>query len=368
MLTITGTSETKISNSFPVFEKISSIDHEEVLFCYDKETGLKAIIAIHSLVLGPALGGTRMWNYKTEEDALTDVLRLSRGMTYKAAITGLDLGGGKAVIIGNSRKDKTPEMMQRYGRFINTLNGNYITAEDVGTSPKDMIEIKKETKYVTGVPEGMGGSGDPSPITAYGTYMGMKAAVKEVYGKDSLNGKSVAVQGVGHVGQSLVELLCKENAKVYVCDINEDNLKAVTSKHNVKVVSPEAVYDLDVDIYSPCALGSTINTETLNKLRCTIIAGAANNQLANEEIHGKMIMEKGIVYAPDFLINAGGLVNVASEILNYSRKKIMKITENIYKTTYQIFQKSKEKNISTSSAAIELAQKRINVARKSKKD
>jgi len=353
-----------VSSKSSVFKEIESMGHEEVLYCYDKETGLKAIIAIHSTTLGPSLGGTRMWKYKSESDALKDVLRLSRGMTYKAAITGLELGGGKAVIIGNSKKDKSPELMKRYGRFIDTLNGNYITAEDVGTSEADMVEIRKETKHVTGLPESMGGAGDPSPVTAYGTYMGMKAAAKEFWGDDNLSGKIITVQGVGHVGGYLVELLEKENAKIYVSDINEDHLSQISKKNKVAVISPEDIYDLTMDIYSPCALGATLNTETINKLKCAIVAGAANNQLEDEEVHGKMMMEKGMIYAPDFLINAGGLVNVFSEVKGYDRQKTMEITENIYNATLEILKKSKLENITSHEAALQIAQKKINESKK----
>ena len=349
-----------------VFRKTEEMGHEQVVFCHDKQTGLKSIIAIHSTVLGPALGGTRMWSYKSEAEALKDVLRLSRGMTYKASISGLELGGGKAVIIGNSRTDKSEALMRRYGKFIESLNGNYITAEDVGTCEEDMIHIKKETKHVTGIPQSMGGSGDPSPVTAYGTFMGIKAAAKEMWGNDNLSGKKISVQGVGNVGQNLVGYLVKENAIVSVCDINNDNLKTITDKYkNVKVVSPELIYKNPMDIYSPCALGATVNTETLGQLRCSIIAGAANNQLENEEIHGLMLLENGILYAPDFLINAGGLINVFSEIKGYNRKKAMELTEKIYDSTLDIFSKSKKENISTHKAALITAQNRINKHQKS---
>src|SRR5690606_19918439 len=229
------------------------------------ETGLKAIIAIHNTNLGPSLGGTRMWKYDNENDALTDVLRLSRGMTYKAAISGLNLGGGKAVIIGDSRKDKNEALIRSFGRYVNSLSGRYITAEDVGTSTKDMEYIAKETKHVTGLPVAMGGSGDPSPVTAYGVYMGMKASAKECWGNDSMNGKKVVVQGVGHVGESLVKFLTEEGAKVYVTDINQDALNHVASEFKAEIINPEKVYAMDVDVYAPCALGATLNTATINQ-------------------------------------------------------------------------------------------------------
>jgi leucine dehydrogenase len=342
-----------------VFALMTEMKHEEVVFCYDYETGLKAIIAIHNTNLGPSLGGTRMWMYKNENDALIDVLRLSRGMTYKAAISGLNLGGGKAVIIGDSKKDKSESLMKRFGKFVNTLNGNYITAEDVGTSTKDMEYIATQTKFVTGLPESMGGGGDPSPVTAYGVYMGMKASAKQVWGNDSLSGKKVVVQGVGHVGENLVKHLTEDGAKVYVTDINQEALAAISSKYKAEVIAPESVYSMDVDIYAPCALGATLNTENIAQLKCSIISGAANNQLADENLHGKMLMEKGIIYAPDFLINAGGLINVYSELKGYNRTNALQQTEHIYDVTLDIFKKSKEENIPTHLAAKQLAEKRI---------
>jgi leucine dehydrogenase len=349
-----------------VFNQLSTFNHQKVVFCSDPDTGLKAIIAIHDTTLGPALGGTRMWLYKTEEEALQDVLRLSRGMTYKAAITGLNLGGGKAVIIGDSHLDKTEALMRRYGRFIKNLNGSFITAEDVGTSPKDMEYIRMETEHVTGVSELLGGSGDPSPVTAKGVFMGIKACVKELYGNDSLAGKSVAVQGIGNVGENLVHLLREENAKVYVSDINEDRLAQVAKKYGAEAVANNSIFDLDVDIYSPCALGATINTETINKLKCAIVAGAANNQLADEQVHGKLLLEKGIMYAPDYLINAGGLINCYSEIAGFNKKRTMQLAENIYEATRTVLKKSKNDHIPTNEAADRIAEKRIEDIRKIK--
>ena len=262
-----------------IFSKLESFGHKKVVFCSDPDTGLKAIIAIHDTTLGPAFGGTRMWAYKTEADALHDVLRLSKSMTYKASISGLNLGGGSAVIIGDSRKDKSEAVMRKFGRFIKNLNGEFITAEDVGTNTRDMEYIRMETQHVMGVPESMGGGGDPSPISALGVLMGIKACVKELYGSDSLTGKSVLVQGIGHVGENLVKLLRDENAKVYVSDINEERTGQVSKKYGAEAVSNNNIFDIDADIYSPCALGATVNTYTINKLNCSIIAGSANNQL-----------------------------------------------------------------------------------------
>ena len=349
-----------------IFNQLSKFGHQKVVFCSDEDTGLKAIIAIHDTTLGPALGGTRMWAYKSESEALDDVLRLSRAMTYKASITGLNLGGGKAVIIGDSRLGKSEALMRRFGRFIKNLNGSFITAEELGTNTKDMEYIRMETEYVTGVPESLGGSGDPSPVTAKGVFMGIKACVKELFGTDSLAGKSVAVQGIGQVGENLVHLLREENAKVYVSDINEDRLSKVAKKYGAEAIDINRLMDLDIDIYAPCAFGATVNTETIDKLKCAIIAGSANNQLLDEQVHGRLLLEKGILYAPDYLINAGGLINCYSEIAGFSKKRTMQLAENIYEATRSVLKKSKAENIPTHEAANKIAEKRIEDIRKIK--
>lgn len=349
----------EVISSYSIFDQIAAAEHEQVLFCYDKATGLKSIIAVHNTILGPALGGTRFWNYANDAEALKDALRLSRGMTYKAAITGLHLGGGKAVIIGDSRKNKSEALFRRYGKFVNGLSGKYITAEDVGTSKEDMEWIARETKYVTGIPEYMGGGGDPSPFTALGVFMGMKAAAKTVFGSDSLAGKKVMVQGVGHVGEYLVGLLEKEAAVIYVSDIFEDRLIAISKNHKVTVVNPKEEYDMDVDIYAPCALGATVNDDTIDRLKCSIIAGAANNQLADEKVHGQLLLDKGILYAPDFVINAGGLINVGMELETYNRDRVKSDTEKIYQRTLGIFKYASEKKIPTYKAANEIAEERL---------
>jgi leucine dehydrogenase len=349
-----------------VFSQLDAFGHQKVIYCSDPSIGLKAIIAIHDTTLGPALGGTRMQPYKSEYEALQDVLRLSRSMTYKSAITGLNLGGGKAVIIGDSRLHKSEALMRRFGRFIENLNGSFITAEDVGTNPRDMEYIRMETKHVTGIPESIGGSGDPSPVTAKGVFMGIKACLKEHFGNDSLAGKSIAVQGIGQVGENLVGLLRNENAKVYISDIDEDRLRQVAQKYGATAVANNNLFDLDIDIYSPCALGATVNTETINRLKCSIIAGSANNQLADEVVHGYMLLEKGIMYAPDYLINAGGLINCYSEIAGVNKKKTLQMTENIYDVTRRVLQKSKLENIPTNEAANKIAEKRIEDIRKIK--
>ena len=343
----------------PVIAQMTLNNHEQVLFCNDNETGLKAIIAVHNTVLGPSLGGTRMWMYKNEMEALTDALRLSRGMTYKSSLAGLNLGGGKAVIIGDSKTQKSEALMRRFGKFINSLAGKYITAEDVGISTKDMEYVKMETDFVTGLPENMGGSGDPSPVTAYGVYIAMKASAHEKWGNESLVGKKVVVQGIGHVGESLVRYLVKEGAKVFINDINEIRLKAVANETGAIVISASDVYNMDMDIYAPCALGATVNTETLNRLKCAIICGSANNQLGDESVHGKMVIEKGILYAPDFVVNAGGIINVYYELEGYNRERALAHAEKIYQTTLDIFKVAAEQDIPTYMAANRLAEKRI---------
>lgn len=345
-----------------VFEHMQELEHEQLVFCHDPKTGLNAIIAIHDTTLGPALGGTRLWNYASHEDAVIDALRLSRGMTYKAAISGLNLGGGKAVIVGDAKSIKSEGLWRRYGKFVNSLNGKYITAEDVNTSARDMEYISMETQFVTGVPEFMGGSGDPSPFTAYGVFVGMKASAKKVWGNDSLSGRKVLVQGVGHVGQYLVGHLVEDGAEVYISDISEAKLKETTDKfEGVKVVDNSDIFNLDMDIYAPCALGATVNDESIAKMKCPIIAGAANNQLAVEEKHGPMLIEKGIVYAPDFLINAGGLINVSAELDGYNYDRVMGQVEQIYDRTLEIYALSDEEKMHTQSAAMTIAKRRLEV-------
>lgn len=305
-----------------------------------------------------------MWNYTSEWEALNDVLRLSRGMTFKSAITGLNLGGGKAVIIGDARTQKTPELMRSFGQYVNSLGGKYITAEDVGMETADMDTVREVTPYVTGISESKGGSGNPSPVTAYGVYMGMKAAAKFKFATDNLEGKSVLVQGIGHVGETLVDYLTRDGAKVYISDINEERLQEVSKKYGAVVFEEKDVYSADVDIYAPCALGATVNDDTVNRIKASVIAGAANNQLADEVAHGKILRERGIVYAPDFLINAGGIINVYAELENYDKNEIMRKTENIYNTTLQILESAEKNDITTHFAALKIAQQRIDDRKK----
>ncbi|MEW7279552.1 Glu/Leu/Phe/Val dehydrogenase [Aquimarina sp. 2201CG1-2-11] len=356
----------QLKKEAPVFGQLSFDDHEQVVFCQDKDTGLKAIIGVHNTILGPALGGTRMYDYATEWDALNDVLRLSRGMTYKAAITGLNLGGGKAVIMGDPKKIKTPELMRRFGRFVDSLGGKYYTAEDVGMETSDMDTVREVTPYVTGISESKGGAGNPSPVTAHGVYMGMKAATRFTYGNDTLDGKRILIQGIGHVGEELVRLTSEEGAKVIISDINEERLEVVSAKYGVDIYKGDDLYAEAADIYAPCALGATINDETVHKLQVKIIAGAANNQLANENVHGAMLQKRGIVYAPDFLINAGGIINVFAEIEGYGREQILTKTANIYDTTLDILNKAKATNVTTNEAAISIAEDRVASRKKEK--
>jgi leucine dehydrogenase len=342
-----------------IFSQLSTYNHEQIVFCNDNATGLKAIIAIHNTVLGPGLGGTRVWNYNNEAEAINDVMRLSRGMTYKAAISGLNLGGAKAVIIGDASKIKTEALMRKFGKFVENLNGKYITAEDVNTTTKDMEYVHMETSHVVGLPESTGGGGDPSPVTAYGVYMGMKASAKQVFGNDSLSGKKIAVQGVGKVGGHLLEFLHKEGAQLFITDINAEILNHYASTLGATVVTGEEIYGLDVDVFAPCALGAILNETNIAKLKCSIVAGAANNQLADENIQGPALMKMGITYAPDFLINAGGLINVYQEHIGYNRETAYRKAEHIYDVTLEILKISASQNIHTQKAAMDLAEKRI---------
>ncbi|MBS3993203.1 MAG: Glu/Leu/Phe/Val dehydrogenase [Bacteroidetes bacterium] len=354
----------KIQKMGPVFNHFSFDNHEQIVFCNDEDTGLKAIIGIHNTVLGPALGGTRMWNYQSEWEALYDVLRLSRGMTFKSALAGLDLGGGKAVIIGDAKKQKNDALMKRFAEFVHSLSGKYITAEDIGMETRDMDIMKEVTPYVSGISESLGGSGNPSPVTAYGVFMGIKASCKYVYGSDEIHGKKIWVQGVGNVGETLVKHLTEAGAHVIITDIYKEKLKEISNKYGATIYDGLDVFSQSVDIYAPCALGATINDQTINKLKAKIIAGGANNQLEDENKHGKLLKEKGIVYAPDFLINAGGIINVNAEVAGYDLKESMKRTENIYNTTLEIFNLSDKEGITTHEAALNIALRRIEKRKK----
>ena len=335
-------------------------NYEQIIYCYEESSGLKAIIAIHDTTLGPALGGVRMWNYESEEAALEDALRLARGMTYKNAAAGLNLGGGKAVIIGDPKSDKSETLFRAFGRYVESLNGRYITAEDVGTTEQDMDYIHMETDYVVGTSSG--GAGNPSPITALGIYKGMKAAAKEAFGTDSLSGKTIAVQGVGQVAFHLCKYLHGENANLIVTDINEEAVKRAVQEYQAEAVQPDEIYDVDCDIYAPCALGGTINDETIPRLKAKVIAGSANNQLL-ENRHGDILFEKGIVYAPDYVINSGGVINVSEELRGYDQNRVLRKIDSIYSILETVFKISREENIPTYQAADRMAEQRIHSIR-----
>ncbi|HLR66402.1 Glu/Leu/Phe/Val family dehydrogenase [Virgibacillus alimentarius] len=340
-------------------------DYEQVVFCQDKNSGLKGVIAIHDTTLGPALGGTRMWTYNSEAEAIEDALRLAKGMTYKNAAAGLNLGGGKAVIIGDPKKDKNPEMFRAFGRYIQSLNGRYITAEDVGTTVNDMDTIHLETDFVTGISAESGSSGNPSPITAYGVYMGMKAAAMEAFSNDSLEGKTIAVQGAGNVAYNLCKYLHKEGANIIVTDINKEAVNRVAEAFGAQTVDPEAIYDVDCDIYAPCALGAIINDDTIPRIKAKVIAGSANNQLKTNE-HGDMLYEKGIIYTPDYVLNSGGVINVADELIGYNYDRAMKKVNTIYDNLTKVFEISRRDNIPTYAAADRMAEERIESVKKSR--
>ncbi len=338
-----------------VLELMEEEDYEQVVFNYDEASGLKSIICIHDTTLGPALGGTRMWNYDNEEEALIDVLRLARGMTYKAAAAGLNLGGGKAVVIGDAEEDKSEELWRSFGRYVQSLQGRYITAEDVNTTVNDMAFVNEETDYVTGLP---GTSGDPSPVTAYGVYQAMKASVEEVYGTTDLSGKKVAVQGVGSVGYYLCEYLYEEGARLIVTDIKDERIKRVEKEFEAKAVDPDEIYSVDCDVFAPTALGAVINDDTIPQLKCDIVCGGANNVLA-EDRHGDILDEKDILYAPDYVANAGGLMNVYQELQGYDKEKAMNRATGIFDNVKNVYEISKRDNIPTYKAADILAEERI---------
>jgi leucine dehydrogenase len=338
-----------------LFELIGEHRHEQVSLWSDRDAGYRGIIAIHNTVLGPALGGTRMWHYVNDLEALIDVLRLSRGMTYKAAVAGLNLGGGKSVIINDPKAKNREPIFRAHGRHVQSLAGRYITAEDVGTSPGDMEFIRQETKHVVGL---AGGSGDPSPVTALGVYRGMKACAKVAYGSDSLSGKTVSVQGTGHVGYYLCKHLFEEGAKLVVSDIEEERVNRVVKEFKAVPVAPKDIYGAKADIFAPCALGAVVNDDTIPVLKVDIIAGAANNQLEHER-HGDLLHERGVIYAPDYAINAGGLINVNAEVEGWSLERSHRKAEEIYNTILLVLEMAADQGIPTYRAADRLAEQRI---------
>ncbi len=347
-----------------IFETIETTKHEQIIFCNNADAGLKAIIAIHNTVLGPALGGLRMWPYASEQEALDDVLRLSRGMTYKAAVSGLNLGGGKAVIIGDPRKDKSEALFRAFGRFIDSLHGRYITAEDVGIDVNDMEFLFQETNNVVGVHQVHGGSGDPSPYTAYGTLQGIKAALQWKFGDQHVGNYSFAVQGAGHVGMHLTKLLREAGSKVFVTDFNEEAV-AEAVKLGAEAVGLDDIYAVDADVFSPCALGAVVNEETIPRFKFKVVAGAANNQLATEA-SGDELVERGILYAPDYAVNAGGLMNVSIEFEGWNKERALRMSRTIYYNLSKIFAIAERDGIPSYKAADRMAEERIEIIGKLK--
>lgn len=329
--------------------------HEQVVFCHDQESGLKAIIAVHDTTLGPSLGGTRLWNYASSSEALTDVLRLSRGMTYKSAMAGLPLGGGKAVIIGDAKKIKSEALFRAYGRFIETLGGKYITAEDVNIRTEDIDLVAKETQHVAGTGDK---AGDPSPHTALGAYLGLKAAAKHKFGSDDLTGIKIAVQGLGAVGFDFAKHCADNGAKLIVTDINEQAVERAVNELGAEAVGLDDIYGVEADVYAPCALGATINDETLKQLKVKVIAGSANNQLATPK-HDQVVKDMGILYAPDYVINAGGVIHVCSEAANFTLEETEKRVRGIYDTLDEIFTRAKTDDRPTGTVADEMAREII---------
>jgi len=348
-----------------IFDKIQSDGFEQLVYCNDPQVGLKAIISIHSSVLGPAVGGCRMWNYTTEEEALVDVLRLSKGMTYKAAISGLNWGGGKAVILGDPKADKNPKMLERYGEFVNRLGGHYVTAKDVGIGADDLRTIKKKTSHVLGIEGDVGSSGDPSPLTAWGVYNGMKACAQFAFKSSSLKGTKIALQGLGSVSYYLLEHLVAEGAQVVACDIDKGMIDRAVKKYGIEVVAPETIYDVKCDIFSPSALGASVSAQTLPRIKAKVVAGAANNQLATPE-QGFEMQRLGMIYAPDYAINAGGLINIYYEDSArgvYSRARAEEHVGKIYQTITTILERSRDERLPTHVIADRIAEERILKAR-----
>ena len=338
-----------------LFDTIAAMGHEQLVICNDSSAGYRGIIAVHSTTLGPALGGTRFWQYGSDEEAIVDALRLARGMTYKNAVAGLNLGGGKSVIIGDNKTADREMIFRAHGRFVESLGGRYITAEDVGTSTADMDFVHMETKNVSGL---AGRSGDPSPVTAHGVFRAIQASAKERWGSDDLSTRTVSVQGAGHVGYYLAKELHEAGASLVITDIDAERVKQVVAEFGARSVAPDEIYTVQADIFAPCALGGIINDKTIPKLHCEIVAGAANNVLL-EERHGVALEEKGILYAPDYVANAGGVINVYSELAGWSSARAFRKADEIYDTILKVFAIAKKDNVPTYVAADRLAEQRI---------
>ena len=341
-----------------LFAEMTEMGHEQVIFCRNEAAGLSAIIAIHNTTLGPALGGCRLYDYPTEEDALRDVLRLSRGMTYKAAVAGVDVGGGKAVIVGDT-SIKNEGLFRAFGRFVHSLGGRYITAEDMNTNVEDMNFIRRETNFVTGAGVTVGGSGDPSPFTAWGVYHGIRASLEVVYGSPEVKGRTVAIQGVGNVGTHLARYLKEAGANLVFSDINAPRLRKVVDEFGGVAVDSEEYFRTKCDVLAPCALGGIINSHTIPVINAPIIAGGANNVLENEDRDGEALVLRGITYAPDYVINAGGLISVAGELQRYPREKAMSDSANIFTTVKRVLNKAQAESCTTITASNRLAEERI---------
>jgi len=348
-----------------IFSSLAEGEHEQVAFWSDKVVRLRSIIAIHDTTLGPAIGGVRMFPYKSEEEALKDVLLLSKSMTYKAAAAGINLGGGQGVIIGDPNKDKNELVLRSFGRFVESLNGRYITAEDAGTTVEDMEIVRYETKYVTGLSRALGGGGDPGPVTAIGLMRGLLACAEKVFDKKSLEGISVAIQGLGSVGFNLADMLFKERCKLFVADPDPKKTEEAKERYNAEIISSEEIYDVEADVFSPNALGGIINDQTIERLKVKIVAGAANNQLEDDR-HGDVLHAKKILYAPDFVIGAGGLISVVNELKGYHRNRAIQQAKGIYDLLSKVLDKSEKENIPTYKAASLLAEERINQVKKLK--
>jgi leucine dehydrogenase len=342
-----------------LFDTLATMGHEQIVMCSDPSVGYKGILAVHSTKLGPALGGTRFWQYATDDEAITDALRLSRGMTYKNAVAGLHLGGGKSIIIGDNKTKDREKIFRAHGRFVESLGGRYITAEDVGTSTKDMSYVQMETSHVAGL---AGKSGDPSPVTAHGVFRAVQASANRKWGSDSLEGKTVAIQGCGSVGSYLAKELSAAGAKLIVSDIDSAKAARVAQLTGAKIVEGDAIFTADADIFSPCALGGIINDTTIPKLKVEIVAGGANNQLL-EERHGDALQAKGILYAPDYVANAGGVINVYGEVVGWDEQRALDKAEDIYDTILKVFDIAEAKHIPTYEAADRLAEQRLEEAK-----
>jgi leucine dehydrogenase len=345
-----------------LFERISTHGYEQVVFCHDRDVGLKAIIAIHDSTLGPGTGGCRMYPYSSEDAAVEDVLRLSRGMTYKAAISGLKLGGAKAVIIGDPKSVKSPALLRRFGQFVQSLNGRYITAKDVGINAQDLMEVSRETSHILGIEGAENSSGDPSPLTAWGVYNGMQACAEAVYGSKSLRGKVVALQGLGSVSQYLLGYLLKDGAKIIACDVDRQVIEKAKAKGPIEIVDPEKIIDQACDVFSPSALGGIINEQSMPRLKCKIVAGAANNQLLTDN-DGVALMKRGIVYAPDYAINAGGLINIYHELQGYDSQRAHDHVAKIFETIRLILNRSEKTGVPPQKVADQIAEERIRSAK-----